>query len=139
MSGRQTKVINGQADRYGIPTGGSSINLPAVVCALHDFLADNACKLAREDEPLMQGSGSPALERYREERAALARLNRLEREQKLIPRDVTRESLSWIAAILRSAGDSLQRQFGPAAVEILYEAMDDAQREIKRSFWRLSG
>ncbi len=134
MSGRQTKVLNEQADRYGIPFGGPSISLPAVVRALHDFLADNAQKLAREDDPLMQGTGSPALERYREERALMARLDRLEREQKLIPRDVTRESLGRIAAILRGAGDSLQRQFGPAAVEILYEAVDDAQREIKRSF-----
>ncbi len=134
MSGRQTKVINEQAVRYGIPFGGPSINLSAVVRALHDFLADNAQKLAREDDPLMQGSGSPALERYREERALMARLDRLEREQNLIPRDVTRESLGRIAAVLRGAGDSLQRQFGPAAVEILYEAIDDAQREINRSF-----
>ncbi len=58
MSGRQAKVINEQAERYGIPFGGPSINLPAVVRALHDFLADNAHKLAREDDPLMQGSGS---------------------------------------------------------------------------------
>ena len=68
MSGRQTKVINEQAQRYGIPFGGASINLPAVVRALHDFLADNAVKLARDDDELMQGNGSPALERYREER-----------------------------------------------------------------------
>ncbi len=70
MSGRQTKVINEQAERYGIPFGGATINLPTVVRALHDFLADNAVKLARDDDPLMQGVGSPALERYREERAA---------------------------------------------------------------------
>jgi hypothetical protein len=68
MSGRQAKVINEQAERYGIPWGGPTVNLPAVVRALHDFLADNAQKLARDDDPLMQGSGSPALERYRKER-----------------------------------------------------------------------
>jgi len=134
MSGRQTKVLNEQAQRYGIPFGGSSINLPAVVRALHDFLADNAQKLARDEDPLMQGSGSPALERYREERAAMARLDRLEREQQLVPRDAARESLGRIAAILRGAGDTLQREFGPAAVEILYEALDDSQREIERIF-----
>ncbi len=134
MSGRQTKVINEQAERYGIPFGGATINLSSVVRALHDFLAENAQKLAREDDPLMQGSGSPALERYREERALMARLDRLEREQELIPRDVARESLGRIAAILRAAGDALQRQFGPAAGEILYEALDDAQREMDRFF-----
>jgi hypothetical protein len=134
MSGRQAKVINEQVQRYGIPFGGATINLPAVVRAFHDFLADNAQKLARDDDPLMQGSGSPSLERYREERAAMARLDRLEREQKLIPRDTAREALGRIAAILRGAGDTLQREFGLAAVEILYEALDDCQREVDRSF-----
>jgi len=134
MSGRQTKVLNEQAERYKIPFGGASISLPSVVRALHDFLAENALKLARDDDSLMQGTGSPALERYREERAALARLDRLEREGALIPRDIARESLGRIAAILRSAGDTLQQQFGAEAVNVLYEALDDAQREMDQSF-----
>ena len=134
MSGRQTKVINEQAARYGIPFGGAKIDLAAVVRALHDFLAENATKLARDEDELMQGSVSPALERYREERAAIARLDRLEREGQLLPRDATREMLGRIAGILRGAGDTLQRQFGNAATEILHEALDDAQREIDRAF-----
>jgi hypothetical protein len=135
MSGRQTKVINEQASRYGLPFGGPTINLPALARALHDFLADNALKLAREEDELMQGAGnSPALERYREERAALARLDRLERQMQLLPRDQVRQALGRIAAILRSAGDALQQQFGTAAMEILDEALDDAQQEIDHSF-----
>jgi hypothetical protein len=134
MSGRQAKVINEQALRYGIPFGGATVNLPTVVRALHDFLADNAQKLARDDDLLMQGGSSPALERYREERAALARLDRLEREGTLVPRDEVREGLGRIAAILRSAGDALHREFGVTAAEILLEALDDADREIARSF-----
>jgi len=134
MSGRQTKVINEQAIRYGLPFGGATINLPAVARALHDFLADNALKLARDDSDLLTGSGSPALERYREERAAMARLDRLEREQELVSRELTREALSRVAAVLRNAGDALQRQFGPAAVEILYDALADGERELGRIF-----
>jgi len=134
MSGRQTKVINEQATRYGLPFGGPTINLPALARALHDFLADNALKLAREADELMQGAGnSPALERYREERAALARLDRLERQMQLLPRDQVRQALGRIAAILRSAGDALQQQFGLAALEILGEALDDAQQEMDHS------
>jgi hypothetical protein len=141
MSGRQTKVINEQADRYGLPFGGPFINLPKFVRAFHDFLAENALKLARDDEadPLLQGGGSPALERYREERAALARLDRLEREGALLPRDQVRQGLGRVAAIVRAAGDALQRQHGPAALELLYEALDDAQREIDRSFGVTNG
>jgi hypothetical protein len=134
MSGRQAKVLIEQAERYGIPFGGATVDLPKVVRHWHDFLADNAVKLAKDDDPLMQGSGSPALERYREERAALARLDRLEREGVLLPREKARQAMGQVASILRGAGDALQRQFGAAAVEILYEALGDAQREIDRTF-----
>lgn len=134
MSGRQTKVINEQATRYGIPFGGAKIDLTAVVKALHDFLAENALKLARDDDILLQGGSSPALERYREERAELARLDRLERQRQLLPRDEVKQSLGRIAAIIRSAGDAIQRQFGASAVDILYEALADAQREMDRTF-----
>ncbi|MFQ5668332.1 MAG: hypothetical protein ACE5I7_18130 [Candidatus Binatia bacterium] len=132
MSGRQTKVINEQAARYGIPFGGPTIDLPKVVRAFHDFLADNALRLARDDD-LLRGGSSPALERYRQERAELARLDRLERQRRLLPRDEVRQALGRIAAILRGAGDALQRKFGADAVEILYEALDDARREVERS------
>src|SRR5262245_1258054 len=129
MSGRQTKVLNEQAARYGIPFGWATIDLPAVVRAIHDFLAANAYKLARDDDELLQACpSSTALEPYREERAALAKLDRLERERELLPRHETKETLGRIAAILRAAGDALQRQFGLAAAEILHEALDDAER-----------
>ena len=64
MSGRQTKVINEQAVRYGIPFGGASINLPDVVRGIHDFLAANVLKLNQDDELFSDnGASSPALER----------------------------------------------------------------------------
>jgi len=135
MSGRQAKVINEQAARYGIPFGGPTISLPAVVRALHDFLAENALKLAKEDDPLLQGGGnSPALERYREERASLAKLDRLEREGELIPRREGREALAQVATLIRGAGDALSRQFSPQAAEILHEALDDSRRVIDQTF-----
>lgn len=134
MSGRQTKVLNEQAARYGIPFGGPTINLSQVARALHDFLADNALKLSRDDDPLMSGSGSVALERYREERAAIARLDRMEREGSLLPRDEVREAMGRVASMIRGAGDALQRHFGQAAADILIDALDDAEREIARTF-----
>src|SRR5262245_24508452 len=76
MSGRQTRVLNELAERYGIPFGGRTICLPTVVRMLHDFLARNARKLGEEDDDMLVADvASPALERYREERAALARLD----------------------------------------------------------------
>lgn len=136
MSGRQTKVINEQAQRYGLPFGGPTISLPALARGIHDFLADNAIKLAKDEDELMQvaAGNSPALEEYRIEKAKLAKLDRLEREGSLLPRDKGREALGRIATILRNAGDALQRQFGAAAIDILHEALDDAQREIDQTF-----
>lgn len=134
MSGRQAKVLNEQAVRYGIPFDGATVSLPAVVKALHDFLAENKHKLARDDDDLMSGPASPALERYREERAALARLVRLEREGELLPRELVRQSLSKTASIIRLAGETLAKQFGESAAEVLYEAIGDAEAEIDRFF-----
>ena len=56
------------------------------------------------------------------------------RHKVLLPRDEAREALGRIAAILRGAGETLQRQFGSEAAGVLIEAMDDAQREIDRCF-----
>jgi hypothetical protein len=135
MSGRQSKVIDEQAARYELPFGGAVVNLPALVRTLHNFLAVNALKLTKDDDPLLQGGpSSPALERYREERAQLARMDRLEREGALLPRTEVREFLGRVAAILRGAGETLERQFGPGALDILFEALDDAQRETDRYF-----
>jgi hypothetical protein len=135
MSGRQAKILQEQGRRYGLPFDAALINLPAVVRALHDFLADNARKLAAEDDPTMlAGPASPALERYREERAILARLERQQREQSLRPLDDVREGLRLVAAVIRSAGDTLNREFGAAAAQVVREALDEIEREIERRF-----
>lgn len=133
MSGRQTKVLHEQAERYGLPFGGAAVDLPKLARALHDFLATNAHKLARDDDSLLTGPASPALERYREERAALARLDRLEREGGLVDRNKMLDGMARVAAIVRGAGDALQRQFGSGALDILLEALDEADREIGRT------
>lgn len=136
MSGRQAKVLKEQAELYGIPFGDREIDLPSVVQALHDFLARNARLLANAGEenqdadPLLVGSGSPALEEYRRERTRLVKLEREEREKTLLPRDLVHEGLGRIATILREAGETLQRQFGSDAHQLLNEALDDCQREI---------
>jgi hypothetical protein len=107
--------------------------LPDVVRSLHDFLATQAHRLAADE--LLQGDpASPALERYREERAAIARLDRLEREKTLVRRHDLLDGLDRIAALIRGAGETLQKQFGPEAAQILHEAIDDAEREMARLF-----
>ncbi len=137
MSSRQTKQLNEQAQRYGIPFGGKTINLPEVVRKLHDFLAANAHKLAsvdNEDELLLGPGNSPWLEKLREETARLKRLDRLERERVLLSRDQVHEGLARLASVLRNLGENLQRHHGSSAADLLEEALEDYEREVKTHF-----
>ena len=132
MSGRQAKVLIEQAAAYGIEFGGDAIDLPKVVRQLHDFLARNKRRLAvpEDSDPLLAAGNSPALERYREEKAQLAHLDRIEREGHLIPRRLMHDLLTRAAAILRGVGETLARDCGPEAQRILDEGLDDFNREI---------
>ena len=66
MAGRQTKVLHDQADLYGFPLRGPSIDLPAFVRFFHDWLARNKNVLRAVGEDPMSGPPSPALEKWRE-------------------------------------------------------------------------
>lgn len=128
MSGRQAKQLNEQADRYGIPFGGAKIDLCAVILKFHEFLSANSQKLASARAP------DPVMQKQRETKIRLMEIEIQEKENRLVPRHEVRQHLTRIAAILRRAGDRLQRQFGPEAVDVLNEALDDARAEIGRSF-----
>lgn len=132
MSGRQTKVLNEQAVRYGLPFGGRTIDLPAVVRSLHNFLAANAVKLAGNDE-----SGNRETVDQRRHRAAAADLLELqvaERRGKVVDRDQAHEMLGRIAGVLRAAGETLRRLYGREVHAVLDEALNDAEHEIQRYF-----
>lgn len=133
LSGRQHKILDEQASRYQIPILGSSIDLAAVARWLHDFLARNAGKLKPDDDVLLQGDSNWA-ERYRKERALLVRLDRREREQALVSRERSHQCWTRVAGVLRRAGETLQRQFGPTALRILNQALEDAEREVDSVF-----
>jgi hypothetical protein len=136
MSGRQHKILDDQASRYGIPIRGESIDLARVLTWLHDFLAENGPLLLRSvgTEQLLSGDvqDSPALEKLREETYKLKRLERLEKERNLLRRDQIHEGFSLISGVLRAAGDQLQKKFGPDALEVLNRAMEQAEQEIVR-------
>lgn len=133
LSGRQPKVVNEQADRYGLALRGDTIDLYQVLKGFHDLLAKYSARLVDEDDELLDPEQtSPALERLREEKWKLARLDRLEREQQLVPREQIHELLGRGANLLRQAGERLQRQFGSDALEILNGALDAFSREIEQ-------
>ena len=86
MSGRQTKILQEQSQRYGIPFDGRVIELPRVVRALHDFLAKNARRLA-EDPDMTGGGDSAALERFRLAKAETAETELAREQGKLLMAD----------------------------------------------------
>ena len=136
MSRRAAKVINEQATLYGIPFDGATIDLPRVVRALHEFLARNAARLSAssEDALLYSGGSSEWLERLREEKARLARLQRLEAEGDVMSRAMAHEVLMQMANFLRQAADRLQQKFGPEAHEILDEAIKEHEKWLHERF-----
>ncbi len=135
MSGRQVKVINEQAARYGLPIGGPTIDLAAFIPAFHDFLARNSQKLAQEeDELLRSGHASPALEWYRRERARLARLDRRAREGELISWREFDYVVRELTDLVRGAGERLYRDYGKEVGDVLVDALHEGERRYEASF-----
>jgi len=133
-SGRQIKVINEQAERYGLPIGDATINLEQFVKAFHDFLAANARKLAGDDndDPSLAGKTSPAMERKRQLECERLELQ-LKRDQGFwIERKIVHSCHNRIGEMLRVAGEAFLKQFGPAAQKILNDALDNCEREVNR-------
>jgi len=133
--GYQSKQINEQAQRYGLPFGGETWDLEALLRALFDFLA----KISPHYQRWLEGGGdlpgsreTPSLERGRMAKAELAELQ-LERERGLvIPREDIHEGLLEFAQALRDAADRLQRQHGADAFEILDDAITSGAAAVER-------
>ncbi|MCX7429053.1 MAG: hypothetical protein NTW96_25930 [Planctomycetia bacterium] len=136
LSGRQHKILDEQAARYGVPVGGKEIDLAALATWLHGFLADNAVKLRAADprDPLLAGDSTPALERYRTARAILAEMEIEQQSGQWIPRDVIHDGLTLFASIIRGIGLTLQRAkslTGPEAHQILEEGLTEGEQVIE--------
>lgn len=137
MSGRQDKVINQQAERYGLSALlGPTVDLRRLLPQLHDFLAKHWHRFEEEIEAdsIMTGgaANSPAMERYRQFKGDLASLEVEERQGSLLPRAEVREGLLVIAGVIRTAGEHLEREYGVGARAVLDGALDDAEAKIRR-------
>lgn len=137
MAGRTTKVLIEHAQRFRIPFG-PTIDIAAVVRRFHELLIENRHRFRGgvddESDPLLTGATSPALERYRDEKAKLAKLDRLQREGELLDRGDMHEILARVAARFRAAGEAMQRRFGVEAGELMCQAIDDAEHVLEGLF-----
>lgn len=87
-------------------------------------------------EPPTGRADSPALERYRQARAEAAELELAQRRRELLPVEQVQQILGAAAALIRQAGEVLQRRHGPAAADILTKAIDKWLSEMRAEFGR---
>lgn len=130
MSGRATKAINEQADRYGLPFGGKSIDLPVFVRKFHEFLAENAHALSARC-----GTGNPKdLERQRLLRAQAdkAEMENNVARGKLCELDEAMRTFEFAAAVFRKAASELRTEFGDRASEIIEASIGEAKQIINK-------
>ncbi|MEK6797385.1 MAG: hypothetical protein AABZ12_00310 [Planctomycetota bacterium] len=129
----QAKQLRDWEQRYGFPVAVPVVDLWAFGRRFRAFLAENAHRIlvcGPTGDPMLDGPESPALERYRDEKAKLARLDRLEREGALLARDMVHHGLGRLVMIFRGASEQIQRQFGVEAHGILKDAVDEYEREM---------
>ncbi|MCX7429006.1 MAG: hypothetical protein NTW96_25690 [Planctomycetia bacterium] len=139
LSGKTHKTLGDHFRSFGVPVDGRTIDLGAVAYWLHQFLSDNARRLAAPDDGdlLLYGADSPALEKLRLVKLALLELDLGERQGSLLPRDLVHDDLMLIAGVIRGAGQILQRRDGwkgQEACDVVNEAIDEAEALIERQF-----
>lgn len=139
MTGRQTKLLQDVASRWAIPCDSRVISLPKVLRAFHDLLAKHSRVLSAaqgmgEDDMNGTGASSEALERYRQERFLLSRLERLERERVLLPREDVHAGLAHVAAFYRSMQEKLERSFGRDVADMMEEDLAEAESAMREYF-----
>lgn len=131
------KTISEWRNRPGFPVeGDGTYDIWAVCCWWHKQEALKAArKSANVPEELEPGAGdSPWLEKYREVKTHRENL-KLETERKnLIPRQSVHDMLMQIANLIRGAGETLQTQFGPAALDVLDTTLTEAETIINAAF-----
>jgi hypothetical protein len=86
------------------------------------------------DDPLLSGSDSPNLERYRRIKGDLAELELEERRRTHVDVGLLEAALVRFGMLLRRAGEILQRRFGVEAAEIFNNAIEEALRLVRAEF-----
>ncbi len=87
-----------------------------------------------DDDPLLDGTVTPALEEYRRERALMARIDRLAKEGKLVPISQSLQAWGAAADVLRTAAETAGEEYGEECRLIFDEALDDIEALFEKEF-----
>lgn len=135
LVGRQPKVVNDQADAYGVPLRGATVDVLGVLKWLHDFFAAHKHTLPQ----IVRGEAGETtprdqlileqIEVYRRRVKLLENRIAID-DETLLPRAEVHELLTQLAKLLRGAGERLHKQFGPQAASVLEVALDDFEATL---------
>lgn len=132
MSGRSNLILSEQAERWGIPLEGRTIDLAAVAKWIHDFIAENAAALGKQGA---KARAADELERLRRAQADEKEMRNAVRRGELRHVDDVRRTFEFVANVIRKASAELRVEFGDRPYEILSAAIADAG-EILTKFER---
>lgn len=137
MAGMTAKRAKSLSIAAGLPHAGTSVDLPAWVRAVHDYLDRQSTRPAAkvdENQAPQEGSIAEAKHKVVRERARLFELERQAKERELLPRKDVHSAHASIGARLRQMGVDLASRFGEDAHEIVTEAILDVQSMTDRMF-----
>lgn len=132
LSGRQQKVVDEQAVRYGIAIDGSKIDLYQVLKKFHDILAEWGPTI----NELQGAEGSLRTEKLRREIELLERrsksieLDIKNKQDEFIDRNTLRVRMEWLANKLRTVSERLGKRFGAEAQVLLNHALSQIEEEL---------
>lgn len=107
--------------------------------AVHDAMLAKALDkrpqagAAAGDDPDLFTGDSPALERLRTANASIKELELARLREQLLPRQDVHTLLGHVASAYRRAGEQLQRRYGRDALDVVDEALADAERIARES------
>ena len=131
MSGRQAKIINEQANRYGIPIAGRTISLPALLRWLHDFLAEKQHILRRDVDDVAMNADTEAAERYRKAKAGQEEIKLAAMQGRYCDTEQILSGLGIYFGSLRESFHSLQKRVDRAACREIQEAINGAELKAR--------
>lgn len=132
LSGRQQKVVDEQARRYGLAIDGAKIDLYQVLRRFHDILAEwgpMIKELEGEEGSLRKEKLKREIEllKRKEEAAAIDIKNK---HDEFVDRETLRVRMDWLASKLRMVSERLGKRFGADAQILFNHALKQIEEEL---------
>jgi hypothetical protein len=109
-----------------------SYNIPAVI----NWRVDSECekRMPPDFDPDVATADTPAAERLRIIKGDILELDLGVKRKQLMARDDVREIMRTLCGLIRNATESLQREYGNDAADIIRDAINELEPEMERKF-----